>query len=134
MFIKGSIFVILSEFFSVSWWFNASVAEYWKNLLSFSLMVFIIVFLFNHDNLYIIHHILDLSYDIYNTINEQNQRENHYLPCFQPNLRSRKKRLKKFFWDFIWLIINHDFDVINFWMHHMLFINVIRGRKISFYL
>ena len=36
-------------------------------------------FLSNQENRYMIHHNLDLFYDIYNTIIEHNQRQTHYL-------------------------------------------------------
>ena len=35
-----------------------------------------------------------------------------------------------FFYNFIWFIINHDFYVITFWMHYMLFIIVFRRNKL----
>ena len=44
--IKALNFDILSGWFSVSWWFNATVIEYWKHLLSLFLG-FIVALLFN---------------------------------------------------------------------------------------
>ena len=41
---------------------------------------------------------------------------------FQIILISIKERFKKFFYNFICFIINHDFYVITFWMHYTLFI------------
>ena len=40
-------------------------------------------FLSKQENPYIIYDNLDLSYDIYNTINDYNQRQNHYLLLIQ---------------------------------------------------
>ena len=47
----------------------------------FLLMEFILALLFlsNQDNLYMIHHNSDLFYDIYNAINEHNQKQTHYF-------------------------------------------------------
>ena len=72
-FIKGLIFVILSGFYSVT--------AYWKHLLSFLLMRFIVAFcfLYSQENLYMIHYNLDLFVDIYNTITEHNQGQTHCL-------------------------------------------------------
>ena len=39
----------------------------------------ILCFICNQENLYMIHHESDLFYDIYNTTNENNQRQTHYL-------------------------------------------------------
>ena len=44
--IKGLIFDILSGWFSIFWWFNATVIAYWKHLLSLFLG-FIVALLFN---------------------------------------------------------------------------------------
>ena len=79
--LKGLIFVILSVSFFVSSWFNATVTAYSMYLLSF-LLIWIIIFSFlpnqeNLYNLYTIHHDSDLYFDIYNTINEHNWRQNH---------------------------------------------------------
>ena len=41
---KGLISVILPEFVPISLWFNVTVATYWKHLLSFLLMGFIVAF------------------------------------------------------------------------------------------
>ena len=41
---RSLIFVILAESFPNSLWFNASVAAYWKHLLLFLLMGFIVTF------------------------------------------------------------------------------------------
>ena len=78
--------------------FHATVTAYWKYLLSFLLIGFIVAFLFllflsNQENLYMINQNSDIFYDIYDTINEHNNYE----------------WLKKFFNHFICFIINHDF-------------------------
>ena len=82
LFIKGLVFVILSGCFLIWSRFNVTVAVYWKCLLSFLLIGLVSVFLFIRKsmyNLYIIHHDSDLFYDIYNIINEHNQRQTHHL-------------------------------------------------------
>ena len=53
--------------------------------------------------------------------------------CFQPNMISMKKRLKEYFYKFIFFIINRDFYVITFWMHHALFFTDFRRNKLSCY-
>ena len=74
-FIKGLNFVILCGSFVICSKFKTTTTAYSKQLLSFLLMGFIVVFLilFNQENLYMIHHNSDLFYDIYNTINEHNR-------------------------------------------------------------
>ena len=42
--IKGLVFVILSGCFSISSWFNSTAIVYWRHLLSFLLMGFIVFF------------------------------------------------------------------------------------------
>ena len=49
------------------------VIFYWWDLL------LLFCFLSNQENVYMIHHTLDLFYDNYNTITQHNQRQNHYL-------------------------------------------------------
>ena len=79
LFMKGLIFAILSECFSICSWFNAIVAAYWKHLLSFLLIGFIAAFLFLliQQNLCIILQDSNLFHDIYNTVNEHNLRQTH---------------------------------------------------------
>ena len=71
----------LRIFFLIFSWFNATVTAYWKHLLSFFLIGFIVAvcFLSNQENLYMIHQDSDLYYDVYNAINEYNQRQTHYF-------------------------------------------------------
>ena len=76
---KVSTFVILFESFLMSSSFNTFVTAYWKHL-SFLLLLF--CFLSNQENLYMIHHDSDLFYDVYNTKNEHNKRQTHYLLSF----------------------------------------------------
>ena len=52
--------------------------------------------------------------------------------CFQPNLISRKKWLKKFLYNFIFFIINHDISIITFWMPCTLFIIIWGHSEITF--
>ena len=80
LFVKGLIFVILSA--------------YWKHLLSFLLIGFIIAFCYlsNQENLYVIRHNSDLFYDIYNRIIKNNQRQTNYLR-FQID-----KSIPNYFW------------------------------------
>ena len=80
LFIKGLIFVILCRSFFISSWFNTIVTAYWKHVLPSLLTGFIVaVFVPNQENLYLIHHDLDLFHDIYNRVNKLNQRQTHYL-------------------------------------------------------
>ena len=72
-------------FFPISSWFNATVTAYEKHLLSFLLIVFIVAFLSNQENLYVIHHDSDLFYDINITINEYTGRQTHHLSSIFPN-------------------------------------------------
>ena len=72
-------------------------------------------FLSNQENLYLIHRNSDLFYGIYNTVNEHNQRWNHYLLSF------------------ICFIIAHDFYFITLWWHYTLFINILRRNKVNCY-
>ena len=59
--IKALIFLILCGFFSISLWFNATVTAYWKYLSFFWLgLLLLFYFLLNQENLYMIHHDLDL--------------------------------------------------------------------------
>ena len=51
--------------------------------------------------------------------------------CLQPNLISRKRWLEKFFYNFLSVIINHDFYVVNLWIHYTLFITVFRVNKFN---
>ena len=41
-------------------------------------------FLYNQENLYMIQYDADLFYDLFNTINEHNQEQNHYLLVMFP--------------------------------------------------
>ena len=75
-----------------------------ENIYYIFLTGFIIVFffLFNQENLYIIHHDTDLFYDIYNTLNQQNQ---HFSNPIWYLLGSNSKKI-----------------LINFWIHYTFFI------------
>ena len=77
----GLIFAAYFRSFFTSSWFNAPVTACWKHILWFLLMGFIVAFcfLFNQENLYMIHQDSNLFYDICNTINEHNRRQTHYL-------------------------------------------------------
>ena len=85
LFIKGLISVILLFFANmlfyslISSWFNATVTSYWKHL-SFLLITFVFFcFLYNQENLYMIHHDSRFILWYYNTINENNRRQTHYF-------------------------------------------------------
>ena len=41
--------------------------------------------------------------------------------------------IKKLFYNIIWFIINHDFYVITFWIHYMLFIIICGKNKVNYY-
>ena len=74
------------------------------------------VFLFNQENQYIIQHNLNLFYNIYNAIAEHNRRKSHYLLNFSLHF----KWIKKFFYNFMCIINNHDFYAVTLWMHYAL--------------
>ena len=107
---------------------NICYRFYWWSLL--------LLFWFSstQENLYIIHHGLDLFYEIYNTVTEHNQRQTHslsFIPIFL--YISIIKWIKKSFYNFIGFIINLDFDVITFWMHYTLFIMICGRNKVLYY-
>ena len=105
LFITGPIFVILSECVSMSSWFNTTVTAYWKHLLSFLLIQYIVAFLFFIQS-----------------------RESKYDP---PHIL---QSFKKLFYNFIWLIIHHDFYRNTFWIHYTFFFAFIFTRnKITLY-
>ena len=128
LFIKGLMFVILCRSFMISSWFNVTITAYWKHLLPILLIGLIVafLFLFNQENLYVIHHDSDLSYDIYNTITEDNQRQTHYCDV-------NFLWIKNFFYNFICFIINCDFYVIYFWIYYTFFIIIYRRNKVICY-
>ena len=86
LFIKGLIFVFLSECFPIPSWFNAIVTAYWKHLSFFIDGIYCCFFCFlsNQENLYMMHHNSDLFY-IYDIINEHNWRQTHYLSLILPS-------------------------------------------------
>ena len=94
---------------------------------------FFVVFLSNGENLYGIYLNVDLFYDICNTINEPKDKITVSHWCFQSNLVSINW-LKKFFSNFICVIINYEFCVLTLQMHYILFISVFGGNKINNYL
>ena len=78
LFMKGLIFVILCRYFSISSWLNATDTAHWKHLLPFlrwDLLLLLLLLLSNQENLYLIHHVLDLFYDIYDRMTEHNRRQ-----------------------------------------------------------
>ena len=60
---------------------------------------------FSDQNLYMIHHDMDLFYDIYNTINEYNRRQTHYFPFFLNCFDIFFHWFKKPFYNFICIFI-----------------------------
>ena len=89
---------------------------YWWNLL------LLFRFLSNQENQYMIHHDLNLFYDTYHTITEYNQRQTHYLSVIPNYYFFVFKWMIKLFYNFICFIINHNFYVMTFWIHYLLFI------------
>ena len=79
--IKRLIFVIFSGSFPISSWVIATVTAYWRHLLSFLLAGFIYAFVFfipSGVSVYIQNN-SGLFYDIYNTMNEHNKKQTHYV-------------------------------------------------------
>ena len=130
---ENLIFVILPDFFPIYDLIQkVQLIEsiyyhfYWWDLMFFW-------FLSNQGNIYMICHIKNLFYYISKTINGLNQIWSQYLLLMfpiQPKLMSRKKRLKMFFWKFIFLCINHYVSVITLWMHYTL---IVRRHKVNCY-
>ena len=81
---------------------------YWWTLLV------LFCFLTNQENLYMIDHDLDLFCDIFNTITNIIEDKPTTSHCLQIILISVFKWIKKFFYNFICYITNHDFCVIPF--------------------
>ena len=74
------MFDILSGWFSMFWWFNATVIEYWKHLLSL-FFGFIVALLFNtHSGDFMYDFpLLNLFYEKYKTIDQHFQIQNNFL-------------------------------------------------------
>ena len=91
---KGSFFLTLSVFFSVFWWFNATIATYWKHLLSFLLMVFIAAFLICYPirGIYIWSTTIKIYLMVFiiQQINKVKDEIITFHRCFKLNLRSRR--------------------------------------------
>ena len=131
LFIKDLIFAILCGPIFVSSWFNMTVTEYWIYLLSFLLNIFTgyrvhcWFFVF-----YLIRRICIWSTTIW-----------IYFMTFIIQLMNvistfhwfQVKWIKKFFYNFICFITNHDFYVITFWMHYTLSIIIFRRNKVICY-
>ena len=86
-----------------------------KHWLSFLWMAFIVpffFFLFHKENRYMIHHDLDLFYDMHDTVNEHNQRQTRYLSLIQIILISIFNWIKTFFYNFFCFIVHHNFHGI----------------------
>ena len=109
--------VILCGFFFISSWFKATVTGYWKHFLSFYWQNLMLLFCFivNQENIYD-------SPSFGWKINIIEDKVMNFNGFFQIILISIKEQFKKFFYNFICFIINHDFYVITFWMHYTLFI------------
>ena len=124
LFIKGLIFIILCRSLFISSWFNMTVTAYWKQLLYFLLMGFIVVFLFFIQSGESTYDSPQLGFILHkpNTLHQ-----------FQIILISIFKWIKKLFYNFICFVINHDFYVITFSVHYMFFIIIYRRNKVICY-
>ena len=74
-----------------------------------------------------------LFHDIFNTVNEHNQRLIQYLLLIPSYFDIYFPVNQKVFYNFICFIINHDFYVITFWMHYALFIITYGRNKMIYY-
>ena len=128
------IFETLSGCDPISSWFNAIVASYWKHLSS-SFFGFIVAFLcpFWRINIwttslkiYFVAFVMQQLNWIKNEIASSNW-------CFETNMVSQKKWLKKFINHFICIIIRCNLYIIALWVHYMLFINIFRKSKVNRY-
>ena len=94
-------------------------------------LLLLFCFLSNQEILYMIHLNLDLVYGICNTkMNTIKYKITRSHWCFQSNMISKKKWLKKLFHNFICVIINDEFCAIAVSMNYTLFIIFFRGRKL----
>ena len=65
-----------------------------------------------------------INYDIYNTMNEHNKKQTHYVSLIPIIFESFFC-----FHNFICFIINHDFYGITFWIYYMIFITITFKRN-----
>ena len=80
---------LFADLFLISSQLNAPVAVFWKHLLSFWLMGFMVPFLPNQENLIITHHIYFMAF-IIQQMNTINGKITTFHWCFQPNFISRQ--------------------------------------------
>ena len=123
---------ILCNFFPISLWFNATVAECWKHLPSSIIgliFAFLFFFLSNLENLYI-HHVPNLFYYIDNATKWLKIKLQHFIDVSNPIWYLFRSDSKSSFIKFFF-ILKHDFYVITIWMHYTLFISVFRKAKVS---
>ena len=143
LFIKDLISLILSECFPISSWFHdlmlllcyaTVMLLLWKHLSSFLSMGFIVAFLFfiqSGESVYDLSCLTFISWHL--QCNKCMQSKTNSLPLTDTSnpiwcVLFKKEWFKKFFYNFIWFIINHDFYVITFWMNYTLFI-IIFGKN-----
>ena len=97
-------------------------------------LLLLFCFLSNQEILYMIHLNLDLVYGICNTkMNTMKDKITRSHWCFQSNMISKTKWLKKLFYNFICVIVNDKFCAIAVSVNYTLFIIFFRGNKITCY-
>ena len=84
----------------------------------------------NQEKLCMIHHHFDLFYDIYSTINKHRKKKLTNFHWVWIILKYILKRIKKLFYNFACLIINHDFHVITSSMHYTFFVIIYERSKV----
>ena len=106
----------------------------WKYLLSFLLIGFLVSsVLYPIKRIYILSTTFKIYFMIFllQQINTIKDEIFTFHRCFQSNLISWKKLLKKLFYSLILFTINHQFYVMTSWMHWTFFIIILRRHKLT---
>ena len=129
----------LRIFFSMFWWFNATVKAYWKHISSLFLgfivayCCFLLFFSTIQENLYMIHLFSNLFFfGGGNTINQYYQEQTHFLSLILLNLFDHfVKEIQKVFLNFISFVTHHNFYVMALSMHSTSFFRIFKRNKID---
>ena len=106
----------------------------WKYLLSFLLIGFLVSsVLYPIKRIYILSTTFKIYFMIFllQQINTIKDEIFTFHRCFQSNLISWKKLLKKLFYSLILFTINHQFYVMTSWMHWTFLIIILRRHKLT---
>ena len=130
LFIKGLIFVILSGLCPIFLWFNATVTTYSKHFLWKFYCCFFVFYPVRRIYMWrttIWSYFIPLILQKKNII-EEKLTTFHRFPIISILFF---EWFKKFFYNFIFFIINNDSYAITFWIHCSLFIIIFRRNKIN---